>query len=55
MSDSNAEKLIVSGRGELQLSILIEDICYKSYEFVASCPKIIKKFIMKYSVSHLKI
>lgn len=45
MPDSNAEKFIVSGRGGLHLSILIEDICYKRYEFVASCPEIIKKFI----------
>ena len=42
---SDADKFIVSGRGELHLSMLIENIRREGYEFAVSRPEAIKKFI----------
>lgn len=42
---SDADKFIVSGRGELHLSILIENMRREGYEFAVSRPETIKKFI----------
>ena len=42
---SDADKFIVSGRGELHLSILIENMRREGYEFAVSRPEAIKKFI----------
>lgn len=41
----DVDKFIVSGRGELHLSILIENMHREGYEFVVSLPEVIKKFI----------
>ncbi|WP_304985230.1 translational GTPase TypA [Coxiella-like endosymbiont] len=42
---SDTDKFIVSGRGELHLSILIENMRREGYEFAVSRPEVIKKFI----------
>ena len=44
-SSSDGDKFIVSGRGELHLSILIENMRREGYEFSVSRPEVIKKFI----------
>lgn len=41
----NANKFIVSGRGELHLSILIENMRREGYEFSVSCPEVVRKII----------
>ena len=37
----NGDEFIVKGRGELQLSILIENMCREGFEFQVSTPKVI--------------
>ena len=44
-SGSDSDKFIVCGRGELHLSILIENMRREGYEFEVSRPEVIKKFI----------
>ena len=43
--DVNTDKFIVSGRGELHLSILIENMRREGYEFSVSRPEVIKKIV----------
>lgn len=45
MTGHNANKFIVSGRGELHLSILIENMRRAGYEFSVSCPEVVRKII----------
>ncbi|MFW0072694.1 MAG: translational GTPase TypA [Coxiella-like endosymbiont] len=45
MTGHNANKFIVSGRGELHLSILIENMRREGYEFSVSCPEVVRKII----------
>ncbi len=45
MPGSDADKFIVSGRGELHLSILIENMRREGYEFAVSRPEVIVKEI----------
>ena len=45
ISVSSSDKFIVCGRGELHLSILIENMRREGYEFAVSQPEVIKKFI----------
>ncbi|ABS77601.1 translational GTPase TypA [Coxiella burnetii] len=42
---ADADKFIVSGRGELHLSILIENMRREGYEFAVSRPEVIKKMV----------
>ncbi|AAO90415.1 translational GTPase TypA [Coxiella burnetii] len=42
---ADADKFIVSGRGELHLSILIENMRREGYEFSVSRPEVIKKMV----------
>lgn len=42
---ANGEEFIVKGRGELQMSILIENMRREGYEFQVSKPEVIYKFI----------
>lgn len=44
-ADSNTDKFIVSGRGELHLSILIENMRREGYEFSVSRPEVVYKII----------
>lgn len=44
-SGADADKFIVSGRGELHLSILIETMRREGYEFAVSRPEVIEKII----------
>lgn len=45
VTGSNANKFIVSGRGELHLSILIENMRREGYEFAISRPEVVRKII----------
>lgn len=45
VAGSDADKFIVSGRGELHLSILIENMRREGYEFAVSRPEVIRKII----------
>ena len=44
-SSSDADKFVVCGRGELHLSILIENMRREGYELAVSQPEVIKKLI----------
>ena len=50
----NAEEWIVSGRGELHLSILIENMRREGFELQVSKPKVIIKELMVSNVNHMK-
>ena len=41
----DADKFVVSGRGELHLPILIENMRCEGYEFAVSPPEVIKKML----------
>ncbi|WP_267256660.1 translational GTPase TypA [Coxiella endosymbiont of Ornithodoros maritimus] len=44
-SGADADKFVVSGRGELHLSVLIENMRREGYEFAVSRPEVIKKMV----------
>lgn len=45
VTESSSEEFIVSGRGEIHLSILIENMRREGYEFQVSTPRVINKVI----------
>lgn len=45
ITGSNTDTFIVSGRGELHLSILIENMRREGYEFTVSRPEVVRKII----------
>ena len=51
----NADEWIVSGRGELHLSILIENMRREGFEFQVSRPRVIEKLLMNKFVNHMNM